>query len=414
MIDLGKLEQVVLDQKASFGRAARGLDRDVNFNSYLKNDHITIISGLRRSGKSTLLRQFADRLADFHYLNFDDERLLRFDYQDLDQLLIVFKKYSDSKNILFDEVQNVAYWERFIRRLHDDGYKLFITGSNAKLLSSELATHLTGRYLKLELYPFSFKEYLHFYNVDPYDRNTNNIAQILKYFDSFNDNGSIPLSLVGNSDDILKQIYEDIIYRDIIIRFNVKKSKSFREVALYVHSNFGCEFSYGDIAKMLGFKSSTSVKDYLGFLEESYLTFTISKYDYSLKKQFLSNKKAYLIDNGIQKSISFRFMENSGRLLENTVFLELKRRNKEIYYHKAKKQSDFITRVGNKIVEAIQVTQVMDAHNKDREIGGLIDAMQTYKLKEGLILTVNQQDEFTKDGYRIKLLPIYEWLLNKE
>ena len=134
MIDLNKLEQVVLDQRAGFDSGKRGLDRDIDFNSYLRNDHITIISGLRRSGKSTLLRQFADRLTEFHYLNFDDERLLKFDYQDLDLLLIVFKKYSNTKNILFDEVQNITYWERFVRRLHDDGYKLFITGSNAKLL----------------------------------------------------------------------------------------------------------------------------------------------------------------------------------------------------------------------------------------------------------------------------------------
>ena len=166
MIDLRSLEEVIVDQFEAFSAKESGLPRVIDVQQIIASTQIVVISGVRRSGKSTLLRQIASKLTDYHYINFDDERLISFDVADFNQLLLAWNKRSPSKNILIDEIQNVQSWERFIRRIHDDGYKIYLTGSNAKLLSSELATHLTGRHVKVELYPFSFQEFLSFQNIE--------------------------------------------------------------------------------------------------------------------------------------------------------------------------------------------------------------------------------------------------------
>lgn len=413
MIKMALLSEVIEDQLNKFKNKEIGISRDIEFDKYFKTPQITIISGIRRSGKSTLLAQFSKKFNNFYYINFDDDRIADFTIKDFQQLMIVFQKLYASKIIFLDEIQNVQGWERFIRRIYDEGYKIFITGSNAKLLSSELATHLTGRYVKIELYPFSFKEFLQFKKVE-YKKKTSAVkAEILKYFDEYLKLGGFPDFLKYNDEEFLKRIYNDILYKDLLVRFKIKEVKAFKQLASFLFTNFTKEASYNSLKNTLGFKSSTSVKNYIDFMQESFLIFELYKYDFSLKKQFVSDKKAYVIDNGLRNTVSFYFSEDLGKLLENLVFLELKRRGNEIYYYKNKKECDFIIKNKSIIVQAIQVSKDMEpGKNRDREFSGLTEAMEEFGLKEGIILTQYQEDTVKKDDYIINIVPVWKWLLD--
>jgi len=412
MIDIKQLEEIMLDQALVFKARETGMEREIDFDKFLKTKQITVISGVRRSGKSTLLRQISKKLSDFYYINFDDERLINFKVEDFNNLLIVWQKQFASKNILVDKIQNVQFWERFVRRIHDEGYKIFITGSNAKLLSSELSTHLTGRYFKIELYPFSFKETLLFRHVNLAKLTSKIKATIFKFFDNYLKNGGFPEYLKHQDVEFIKRTYEDIVYRDIITRFGIRETKPFRQLANFLFTNFTKEANYNSLSNILGIKSAISVKNYIGFLEESYLVFELYRYDFSLKKQMASNKKIYIIDNGVRNNVAFYFSEDRGRLLENTVFLELKRRGCEIYYYKEKNECDFIIKEKDKIVEAIQVTQKINHSNEKREIDGLLSAMEQFSLKEGVLLTESEEEERKIGKKVIKFVPLWKWLLN--
>lgn len=411
MISINNLEEIARDQEEKFRQRDRGIARDIDFEKYLKTAQIVVISGARRCGKSTLLRQFYDNFGSCHYLNFDDERLLDFEVGDFQNLMLAFGKINDSKTILLDEIQNIGSWERFARRIHDEGYKIFITGSNSKLLSSELATHLTGRYFGLELFPFSFKEFLNFKKIDWQILNSRKRIEILSALDDYLQNGGFPEFLKSQDMEYLKKIYEDILYKDIIARFKIREVKSFRELANYVFSNFAQETSYNGLKNVLGFKSLTTVKNYIHYLQESYLAFEVFKYDFSLKKQYVSDKKIFVVDNGLRNSVAFGFSEDRGRLLENLIFLELKRRGKEIYYYKGRKECDFLIKEKNKITGACQATKELSPANEKRELGGLREAMDNFGLDEGLIITEGQEEERKIDGKKIRVVSLCKWLL---
>lgn len=412
MMDFSLLEEVAVDQLENFKKKETGIPRDVDFEKYLKTSQITAISGVRRSGKSTLLKQFSERCKNYYYLNFDDERLVSFDVEDFQNLMVVFQKLYSSKTIFLDEIQNIENWERFTRRIYDEGYKIFITGSNANLLSSELTTHLTGRYFKLELFPFSFKEFLKYKGVDWKKKGTKTKSNILRSFDEYLNGGGFPEFVKYKDQEYLKRIYEDILYKDILTRFGIREVKAFRELAGYLFSNFTKETSYNRLKNSLGFKSVASVKNYIEFMQESYLIFELYKYDYSLKKQFVSDKKIYAVDNGLRNNVAFRFSKDRGRLLENLVFLEIIRKGCEVYYYKGKKECDFLTKKGLKINEAIQVTEgLSDREIEKRETEGLFESMEKFKLKKGLIITKNRQGEKKVNGRKIKIVPCWKWLL---
>jgi len=408
------LERVAIDQLENFKSKDPGVERDVDFERALKSKQILIITGIRRCGKSTLLRQLSEKLHSFYYLNFDDERLLKFTIDDFDNLLILWKKLYKSKTIILDEIQNVKNWERFVRRVYDEGYKIILTGSNAKLLSGELSTHLTGRHIKLELYPFSFKEYLNYKKFDAAIwKSSDQLAKLLKLTDEYVEYGGFPEYVIFQDEDYLKRIYEDILYKDLIVRFKIREVKSFRELANFLFTNFTSEISYNALQRALNFKSVASVKNYISYLQESYLVYELFKYDYSLKKQLIYNKKIYSVDNGLRNQVAFRFSGDSGKLLENVVFLQLKRDCSEVYYYKNKKECDFLIKEKNKITKAIQVTDVLTEANKERELNGLLAAMESFNLKKGLIITRNQDEKLKINGREIQVVPIYRWLLEE-
>lgn len=413
MMNKNILERTVLDQRRIFEKRTGFVARRVS-PVLIKSKKITVISGARRSGKSTLLKQIAEELVgNYYYLNFEDERLLDFEYEDFSTLYEIFLSlYKKQTHIFFDEIQNIFGWEKFARRLFEDGHKLFITGSNAKLLSSELATTLTGRHVKIELYPFSFREYLElkkFPLKKAYD--TIEKAKLSNLFADFETFGGFPEVAKSHDENELKQLYQDILIKDLIVRFKIKDAKDFRELSLYLMSNIGSRISFNKIKKVLQFNSVTTVKNYADLLENSYLNFLVSKFDFSLKKQLVNNRKVYSIDTGLVNAISFAFSENSGRLLENIVYLELRRREKEVYYCADKHECDFVLKEKRRIVEALQVAEQLTKDNKEREIAGLLEALSMYELKTGFILTSDQEDEFVKDGKKIVVMPVWKWLL---
>ena len=407
------IETLVLDQNEALKRKEIGIKRNIDFNKLISTNQITVISGIRRSGKSTLLLQLMQEFTEFSYMNFDDERLLNFTVSDFQTLLSVFAKFTKSKVLFFDEIQNIAGWERFIRRIFDEGYKIFITGSNAKLLSSELATHLTGRYIKIEIFPFSFVEFLSFHKVNYHKLSSSIKSEIIKLFDYYIVKGGFPEMIKYNDDEFLMRVYEDILYRDLIVRYKIKNIKQFKNLAQYLFSNFTNNISYNSLKTTLNIKSATTVQEYISFLEESYLIFELYKYDFSLKKQFISNKKIFTIDNGIRNKVALMFSNDKGRFLENLVFIELKRRKKEIYFYKTAKnlEIDFLYQE-NKQYYLIQVSYGLeDIKTRQREIKAIVDAASELPCTNNLILTYDEEDTIIEKGVEITILPVWRWLL---
>ena len=410
-MDISTLETVVFEQKEFFSKEDTSVPRSVNINNYIETEQIVVISGVRRSGKSTLLRQFASHFVDYRYLNFDDERLIRFEVDDFANLMLLWQKQGHFNTIFLDEIQNVPQWERFVRRIFNEGYKIFITGSNSKLLSSEFGTHLTGRYKTIELFPFSFTEFLTLKNITYQNiKTTAQKAALVAAFDEYLLDGGFPYYCKTGEKDFLTLLYDNILYKDVLFRFLIREKRTFRELANFAISNTGKEFSYENISKTLNIKSNTTVKTYLENMEEAYLIFTLPKYDFSLKKQYTSNKKLYVIDNGLRNNVAFYTSEDKGRLLENVIFLELKRRGGDIYFHKDKKECDFVVQRGTRITEAIQVCFDLNENNKEREFNGLLEAMTYYNLEKGFIITQNQKNTHEQDNKQINIIPAWEFL----
>jgi len=380
---------------------------------------VIVITGIRRCGKSTLLHQIRSvKEEKDYYLNFDDERLIHFKvdhFQILHELFI--ELFGEQKTFYFDEIQNIPGWERFVRRLDDYGNKIFITGSNARMLSRELGTHLTGRYIQLELFPFSFREYLTWSGSELTQRefsSTAGKAKAARLFDEYLTKGGFPVFLESNSELYLKSLYESILYRDVMVRNNLTNEKELLELVYYLASNVAKLSSNNSLAKVIGVKNATTIKNYIGFIQDTYLLFQISKYDPSLRKQLQNSKKTYFIDNALVLKLGFSFSPQSGRIFENLIFIELKRRGKEVFYHQDQAECDFLIRQGNSIVEAIQVCyRLGEPGVRDREIRGLREAMDCYGLSQGTIITVGTETEPDFSDQRITVINAWKWLLNE-
>lgn len=415
-MDKDQLKRIVLDQKSYFTNRNNLIYRDIDYDLFIRTSQIVVISGVRRCGKSCLLALFRQKMnlteKGFCYLNFDDERLL------LDEMLLDhvhslhLEMYGTEPVFFFDEIQMVPHWEKFVNRMYENGHKVFVTGSNAHLLSSEIATALTGRNRVITLFPFSFNEYLRFKGHD-YQLNaltTMAKSRLLADLNAYQWTGGFPLVVQENDLEILNAWFQDILYRDVVARYRLSQVKELRQMAIYLFSNAGKPFSYSTLQKVSELKSTSSVSDYLQYLEQSYLFFYLPKFDYSVKKQMLNSKKLYVIDAGAINRFGFHFSEEKGRLLENTIYLELLRRGKEVYYHRGEKECDFVVFENGQIVEALQVTDKLTEQDKDREIGGLKDAMETYHVKNGKIIVYDRDDGLT-EGIDVPLVSAWQWLL---
>lgn len=342
-----------------------------------------IITGVRRSGKSYLLRLVWQKIAaeskengeNFLYFNFEDEKLLDFSHKDFDLLLeTFFELFETGKKekiyLFFDEIQNIFGWEKFINRLLEERrYKIYITGSNARLLSREIGTALTGRNYPMVLFPLSFSEFAghklkkKISEKDFYDRGRK--IELKKMFLEYIENGGFPEIVLSGFRPLLQEYLKNIIYRDIFLRHRIKSEINLREIVSFVSSNIGVPLSFGNIAKMTEMKNVMTVKNYLSYLLDSFLFFSLSMHSYSVKKQIYNPDKIYLVDSGLYFEVANLSSPNFGRALENAVFLELKRRKKETFYFSGKRECDFIVVQKRKVVEAVQVAKILDGNSEE-------------------------------------------------
>jgi hypothetical protein len=381
--------------------------------------HAVIVSGLRRAGKSTLLAQMAHLLGEnqFYYINFEDDRFLGFqaeDATDLHQNLM--ELFGERKIFIIDEVQNVTGWEHFVRRFMDMGFKFYITGSNASLLSKELGTRLTGRYVPIELLPFSFKEFMRFRDEVVPDLNrmtTADHARLQNSLQSYLQLGGIPDALKYPQLPLLRTLYDDVLYRDIATRYRLDAVTIIKELAFYLMSNPASLISFNKLKERFQVGSVNTIKSYIGYMENSWLFFTLNVYDYSVKRQQIAPKKIYSIDTGLANAVGFGFSPNTGKFLENLIYLALRRKTKDIYYFSSPGGYEVDFYLPQK-QQLIQVTQNLDYPAvRDREFRALQDAMQSVKVQSALILTDSNAEPVEINGIPVEIQSAAEWLLNE-
>ncbi len=414
-----KLRQLLNDQQDNFNQINELVERELSLEKYMKGNEIIIVTGIRRCGKSSLLRIISNKIKErFVYINFDDIKFTDFNiqnFEDIEEIVAEIHGIKTKVIYLLDEIQNAPLWEKWVNNLYAKNIKVFVTGSNSSLLSSEISTFLTGRNKVIKLYPFSFREFLSFKKIKQDYRTTDERRAIFQAFKEYFEKGGFPLVIKNNDIDLSKQYFEDILNKDIIKRYNIKKIKELNDMILYLFSNVSQTYSYSTLKQVSSIKSLSIINRYIEYLKNVFIAFTINKFDYSIKKQKVSSSKFYVADNSFLKTVAFNFSENTGKRLENLVFLELKRRGFDIYYHAQKKECDFILKEGLRITKAIQVCHTIENLNtKQREIDGLLEALKLYKLKEGLILTMDKEEEIVFDNYKIIIKPVWKWLLEKQ
>lgn len=430
-MEKGKIKELIIEHKERFlfrkGLVRRDIQEDIEL--YLQQREIVIITGVRRSGKSSLMRLICEDLIDkkgvsasnILYLNFEDERFVSFTIEDFEPLYEAFIELEapvGRKYLFLDEIQNVIGWEKWLNRLYEfEDVKIFATGSNAAMLSSEISTALTGRNRQILNWPFSFREFLMMkgYPIDAkglYQREKR--IGVKRLFKEYFELGGFPEVLKINDPTLLEQYHKDIVYRDVIARYSIKNIKEIKELTLFLAANPGTVQSYKNMQDLISVRSINTVKNYLEALRDVYLFFSIDLFSYSLKRQIYNPSKFYCIDIAMCSAISFKFSQNLGHLYENIVFLELKRRGKDVYYWKSDKgkEVDFVIKEGLKISEAVQVSlSLADERTRTRELQALIDAKEELGVERLTVITDDEEEDIRMDGIKVKVIPLWKWLL---
>ena len=419
-MDKRHLQEILIDQKEVFRNKTGIIKRDLPLDDYLNTGQVVVITGVRRCGKSSLLFLIKEALglseSEYCYCNFDDERIAFYPALLNDIYTLHLEMYRTEPVFFFDEIQEVAGWEKFVNRMYEQDRKIFITGSNATMLSSEISSSLTGRNKVLELFPFSFSEYLRMEDKSYITErlSVKQRALLLNDLNSYLETGGFPLVVKEKDAEIAHALFQDILYRDIVVRYKLSNVEEVRQIALYLASNTGKLFSYATLQTVSGLKSLSSVKNYLQYFEASFLFYYLKKFDYSVKKQIMNSRKVYAVDNAIPNRLGFRFTENKGRLLENVVFIELQRRGCELYYFSEKYECDFLVKENLHITEAIQVTYALNEDNFTREMCGLTEAMHKFNIPKGTLIVVDDNKYPVELPRGVTVVPAYEWLLIKE
>lgn len=393
---------------------------------YLKSREILVLTGVRRSGKTTLLMQTIKSLLEkgvdrkqILFVNFDEADISNLKNPIKETLEIYFNEVAENNKqayLIFDEIQNIENWEKMAKNLYDEKkHQLIISGSSSQLLDNELAKLLSGRYLKINVFPLDLEEYLLFNGLKLTDKLSvvSNKNRILKLFGDYLLNGGFPRIALEKDkklqEDLLKTYYETIIYKDIIFMNNIRDQKLIRELLHYLMSNFTSLYSYKKISNLFSADPGT-IKEYFGYVESSRAFFEIPIFSYSLKTQSRNNKKSYCIDNGLRNAVSFKFSKDEGKLAENLVLVELKRRGKEVYYWQDKNEVDFVIKNKDNSLTAFNVSYTNEI--ADREIQGMVEFKNNFK-KAGkfIIITKNLEETKTFEKTRIKFIPLWKWLL---
>ncbi|OGU60675.1 MAG: hypothetical protein A2X64_08095 [Ignavibacteria bacterium GWF2_33_9] len=415
------IKRVIADQSAELSSYSDKsfVERDLLpfARNFLDEKIIKVITGVRRCGKSTFCRQILEG-KEFAYFNFDDERLVGIGADDLDQILeILHLEYRDFKFIFFDEIQNVPGWELFVNRLQRQGYNIIITGSNSKMLSRELATHLTGRHIQIELLPFSFKEFLTARNLK-FDSNkslsTKNIAEINVFLNEFIETGSFPeIHTFENKKYYLRDLFDKIILRDIVERHRIREINTLKELAIVLLNYYGSLFTYNKLSNSLQIKSVNTVKEFAGYLEDTYLLSYVNKYSFKIQEEIRSPRKVYSIDTGLITALGTSLSPNFGRKMENIVYLNERRKGNKInYFNDVTCEVDFVITNPQNEINLIQVSK--DISNPDtlkRELAALQRALSVLQAKKIILINEDKEETIQYGNSEIEVVPLWKYLL---
>lgn len=396
----------------------------------LHSKKIVSLIGVRRSGKSSILFDLIQKLRvdtpreNILYLNFEDDRFFPLRLEHLDAILEgyfeLFPAKRDEKIYLFlDEVQVVEGWELYVRRIYDTlNIAIFITGSSAKLLSTEIATSLRGRTITFEIFPFSFKEYLAFKGIEVNLHSSKSLSFIKNAFESYLIDGGFAETINEESfiaRKILSDYLELIVFKDIAERHNIANTSLLKHLNKYCFTNIATLVSftklYNDFRSQ-GFKvSKDTIFNYMAYLEEAYALFTVPVFRNSIKEEQRNPKKIYAIDNGFKKIYDYAIGEDKSKLYENIVFLYLRRQSKNIYYYKGVQEVDFYARLDDKEMLVNVSYEIKDEKTRQREVNGLLEAMEYFKLDTAYLITKDEKSDLALEEKRIFVIPLYEWML---
>ena len=388
---------------------------------YLSTSLIKLITGPRRAGKSVLALQLLQN-QNFAYLNFDDDLLLK--HFNEDTVTLTLKEiYQNFEFLLLDEIQNLPNWELWVNKLYRRGLNLVITGSNSKLLSSEMATSLTGRYIQIPVFPFSFMEFLHVNDpsIDVNPETPLETGKLLGWLHTYMLNGGFPETILnpGLLKNYLSSLFDSVLLKDILKRFRIRQTQQLYDLSNFLLFNYTNLFTYNQIKENLGFNSVATVQKFVGYLEEPYLFQRITRYDTKIKQQQKASQKIFIIDNGFVQARSFELSPNYGRLLENLVFIELFRRNYkpelELFYYRTRndREIDFLIRKGHRVEQLIQVCyDINQPKTLKRELDALTEAAAELKCNNLLLLTWDREQLMEVNQFTVRLIPAYKWLIS--
>jgi predicted AAA+ superfamily ATPase len=430
-MDKDQLLDVILQQQEIFKKIPGDLvEREIDPEKYMRGKEIVIITGIRRSGKSTVLKLISEKYRNsgenILFINFEDIRLADIstkNYNDIENIAVELFSAEKKTIFFFDEIQYAPSWERWLNNLHFKGHKVFVTGSNAKILGREIATSLTGRNIVLPLHPFSFREYLKLKEIEIPDEKrltSKKSAEILHYFKIYLECGGFPEVIKEDNIELSGCYFNDILKRDIESRNKIRDSTGISRLATYLATNSASIFTYSTLRHITGIKSNNTISQYIDYFRDSYLFYTLPAFHYSLKKQAGASSKVYSGDNSFLKTVSFNFSDNTGQKLENLVFLYLLQSKKgyRLFYHsgeKSKKECNFLIMKETYLSCAIQVSStITDEKTKEREINGLTDALKEYNLSKGYILTMDSSGIENTEGKEIIIIPVWKYMLYPE
>jgi len=385
-------------QKLFFGKKL-GVERDLNLNFEDENTQLIVINGIKRTGKRSFLFQlYKQHFQDVFYINFGHPGLYDFDQNDFFKLDEIIKAFGNTV-LFFDEITELKGWQNYVRQKLDEGFRVVLTASNSQILNNDLALTLTGRYISKELLPFSFEEFCNFSQLE---KDENAVLEYIK-------KGGFPASQEASNAEYLSQLFDDIVVREIGLRFGVRDSKSFKRLAMHLLLNVGELITGNQLKNTLGIKTATTAVDYLSYLEAGFLMFYMPKFSYSTRKQMINPRKVYVVDTGFVAANTFSVEGKMEQLLENLVFLKLRKQYAELYYFAEKYTCDFVVFGKDKAVKAVQVCCNLQQDNLEKELNGLFEAMDFFEFNEGTLVSMNQTDRFERNGKVVDVVPFYSF-----
>ena len=399
MITTEDLQAVADKQRKAEERRSAGLPRKVDVSREILKTHALVLTGVRRCGKSTVVTQRIRAASDpWFYMKFDAPQLVSIELSDSARLDKVVER-SGARRLYLDEVHELDGWELYVLEKLDEGFRVCATGSNASLLKGERASKLTGRHVSVELFPFSYSEFLAF------TRKRKGRKSVEEYLET----GGFPRYVETREESHLVELFDDIVYRDVVVRHGIREVSAVERLAAYLSENPGCRFSASRMLRPLGVSNASTVTQWCDWFEDSYLFFFVPKYCDSARAQLVNPRKTYCVDTGLLQVVSTRLVFNDAFRFENLVFLSLRRRFRELYYFDEGGECDFVAVRRHAPVLAVQACVELTTGDLDRELGGVRAAMARFGLREGWIVTLGQTDVYKVPEGTVRVVPFHDF-----